>query len=105
MHALTPEKRRELLDHYMAYEPTMEVNGFTHHVHVMELPEYMIFVALNGRMQWIEGAAIVPKPAYEQANSGLAMAWLVMTAYDDLECSVKNGNVRLSLKDMASVGL
>lgn len=101
MQALTAEKRRELLDHYMAYEPTLKVEGFNYHVHVLDVPEYLIFVALNGRMQWIEGAAPVARDFYESINTGLSMAWLVMSAYDSLECSVKNGNVRLSLTDLA----
>lgn len=103
MFALSAEKRRELLDHYMAYEPTMKVNGYTYHVHAFVLPDVLLFVALNSRMQWIEGAASIPRDVYDSINSGLAMAWITMTAYDDLEASVKDGTTRLDLNAFSTM--
>lgn len=105
MLALSAEKRRELLDHYMAYEPTMKVNGGTYFVHALDLPDLILFIALNVRMQWIEGAVVVPRDFFETINTGLAMAWLAMTAYDDLEASVKSGAVRIDLAALAAEGV
>ena len=104
MLALSAEKRRELLNHYMAYEPTMKVNGGTYHVHAIDLPNLVLFIALNARMQWIEGAVVVPRDFFETINNGMTMAWLTMTAYDDLEESVKSGEVRVSLQALAADG-
>ena len=101
MLALNSEQRRELLDHYMAYEPTLKVEGYPYKVHVLEPSDCLLFVALNTRMWWIEGAVFVPREFYEEISTGLSMAWLTMTVYDDLEASVKSGKVRISLQDFA----
>lgn len=101
MLSLDDKERRDLLDTYVFQEPTIKVNGGTFHVHLLDVPAHIIFAALNTRMQWIEGASILPRSVLKRAHSGLAVAWLVTVAYNRLEESVELGNVRLSLQDLA----
>jgi hypothetical protein len=100
MHALDDEGRRRLLDHYLAYEPTIEVNDIAYHVHYFDQPDDLLFIALRLRMWQIDGAVKVPRAFYDTINNGLAMAWLTMTVFDGLAESVQSRNVRLSLQDL-----